>query len=1050
VEAERRQVTVLFTDVAGFTTFSERAGEEAAFTLMQSLAKLMEDAVNEQGGVVQGFTGDGVMAVFGAPVALEDAPLRACRAALAILERLKAATGGLEAKHGVRPQLRIGVNTGLAVLGQVQGGASAGVTVLGDTVNVAARLQAIADPGAVVMSEAMHRLLEGLVEASFIGEHQFKGKAEPQKVYQLVSIREGATRFGAAVSRGLSAYVGRERELDVLERALAEAHRQLRVIDVMAEPGMGKSRLLHEFRQRLGPEQAFILTGNCSSDGQQTPFLPFIEVVRGSFQVSAGEAEKEIARKLEMGLTVLGLHSQENLGLLLNLLGLKPPEEALAGLDGVLIGLRTRDLLQLLLDARCRLSPVVLLIEDLHWIDSVSEEVLGRIVDGGTKLRLLLLHTRRPEYQPAWLDRSVVIKLHLEPLAAGDIRRLVQTRLGAEVLPEALARQVTEKAEGNALFAEEIVSFLTERGVLRAAAGKVEFDARVVAAALPASVESLLTARVDRLAAQDRVLLQAAAVIGRRFDPQLLAATARYSGDIDARLAAMQALDLVHPEGKTGDYVFKHALVRDALYLSLLTGPRVALHLKIAEEIERRSGNRLAEVVEALAHHYSQTEHMGKAFTFLFMAGEKSLSVYSIDEATAYYAAAVTLLDKDANCASDEQVTEFLASYMLLLNLSGQIKVTIGVVERYLTRIERQGDSPRALIIRYHYAHALLLNARYREAEAMQSEAASLADRLGDGRSKAYAFAGDTFVGALVGLKPIQNFERLRRESVKAAADTQDVYLQNQVRAAPGFEEMVRGRMNDARESARELLEFGRVLNDPRSTGFGLYLLAYIAFFSDSYAEALEYSEQSLAVVVTPVDRLIALGAKAFALALLGRIDEGVALLEEYRRGCVAHGYLYGSAAGEVPFGVCKIFQGDITEGLYLIEQAILKRDKEGLPDLADLFRLNLAEVYLQIIAGKEKPTLSALLKNLPILLKVIVSGSGRIHALMTHVLRNPHFDPDGHHVGRAQMILGLLYKVKKKRALAVQHLTEAKRIASQFGPTPMLAKIEAALAEFV
>ena len=334
----------------------------------------------------------------------------------------------------------------------------------------------------------------------------------------------------------------------MLERGLAEARSELHVIDIVAEPGMGKSRLLHEFRQRIGKERAFILSGSCSPDGQQTPFLPFIEVVRGSFQVSAGEAEKEVARKLEMGLTVLGLQSQQNLGLLLNLLGLKAPEARLTGLDGVLIGLRTRELLQQLLEARCRLSPVVMMIEDLHWIDSVSEEVLGKIVDGEAKLRLLILHTRRPEYEPAWLDRPMVAKLRLEPLPAGDIRRLVQARLGVEALPEALARLVTEKAEGNALFAEEIVSFLAERGVLRATAGKVEFDASAVAAALPASVQSLLTARVDRLAPQDRALLQAAAVIGRRFDPQLLAVAADDGGDIDARLAAMQALDLVHPE----------------------------------------------------------------------------------------------------------------------------------------------------------------------------------------------------------------------------------------------------------------------------------------------------------------------------------------------------------------------------------------------------------------------------------------------------------------------------------------------------------------------
>jgi class 3 adenylate cyclase len=385
MEAERRQITVLFADMVGFTSYSERSGEEAAFMLMRSLSKLMDGAVRERGGIVRGFTGDGIMAVFGAPVAFEDAPLRAARAALGILQRLKEAGPHLEANHGVRPQLRIGLNTGAAVVGKVDDSADSGVTVLGDTVNFAARLQSLADPNSVFMSEATHRLVQGLVEESFAGEHIVKGKSEPQRVYRLDAVRHGATKFEAAVSRGLSTFVGRERELEVLERGFDHARSQLCVFDIVGEPGMGKSRLLHEFRQRIGKERAFILSGSCSPDGRQTPFLPFIEVVRGSFRVSAGEPEKDIAQKLEIGLSSLGLNSPRNLGLLLHLLGLKVPEGALAGLDGVLIGLRTRELLQQLLEVRCGLTPVLMVIEDLHWIDSVSEEVLGKIVDSDTK-----------------------------------------------------------------------------------------------------------------------------------------------------------------------------------------------------------------------------------------------------------------------------------------------------------------------------------------------------------------------------------------------------------------------------------------------------------------------------------------------------------------------------------------------------------------------------------------------------------------------------------------------------------------------------------------
>jgi len=1043
MEAERRQVTILFTDMVGFTRFSERSGEEAAYTLMRSLSKLMDEAVREHGGIVQGFTGDGIMAVFGAPVAFEDAPLRACRAALSILQRIKIAGPGLAAKQGVRPQLRIGLNTGAAVVGKVQEGAEAQVTVLGDTVNFASRLQALAEPDAVYMSEAMHRLVQGLVDASFAGERTVKGKSEPQKVYRLDAVRHGATRFGAAVSRGLSAFVGREHELEMLERGLDKGRTEPSVVDLAAEPGMGKSRLLHEFRQRLGKDRAFVLSGSCSPDGQQTPFLPFIEVVRGSFRVNAGEAEKDIAQKLEMGLAALGLKSNRNLGLLLHLLGLAVPNEALKGLDGVLIGLRTREILQQLLEARCRLSPVVLVIEDLHWIDSASEELLTKIIDCEAKLRLLVLTTRRPEYTPPWLDCSVVTKLRLEALPAGDIRRLVQGRLGVEVLPEALARQVTEKAEGNPLFAEEIISYLTERGIIRTT---VEFDASVLAAALPLSLQSLLTGRVDRLAPSDRDLLQVASIIGRQFDPELLAVVLPETENVEARLAAMQSFDLIHPKGT--NYEFKHALVRDALYQSLLSGARTATHAKIAGEIERRSGNRLTEVAEILAHHYSHTDYADKAFTFLSMAGSKCLGVYSLDEAVAHFTAALALLDENPDCASDDQVAEFLVPYTLLLNMSLKLKTTIDVLHRYLTRIDRLGLDPRAVLIRHQYVFALLWSARYREAFAMQRETSPIADRLGDSRSKAYSLAGEIHVSTIVAPTSLNKFEILKSEAIKAASDTTDAYIQNWTRFVIGWEEFHRGRMTDARVSAHELMQVGQMLGDPRSTGLGLALLTWIALVADSPAEALEYSKQSLAVAVTPFDRSGAIGGMGASLVLLRRTEEGLKLLEDNNRRCVADGDLYTLTGSYGIVAVGRVLQGSIRDGIRLLEEGISKREGEGYRSIADWYRFFLSEVYLQIIAGNEKLPLTMVLKNLPVLLKVMATASSRIPALMARVSENPHFDPTGHHVGHVQMILGLLYKAKKKRALAVQHLTDAKRIFSQFGQTPILARVDTALAE--
>jgi class 3 adenylate cyclase len=1045
--AERRQVTALFADMVGFTAISERLGEEGTFALIQPIYELMAAAVGEQGGSVKSFTGDGIMALFGVPNALEDAPLRACRAGFLIQERLAAAAEAIEAKHGVRPQMRIGVNSGLAIVTHIHGAADS-ATALGDTVNLASRLQTLAEPGAVYLSEATLRLVGGLVETSFAGAHAIKGKAEPQRVYRLEAIRRGAARFDAALGRGLSAYVGRDREMEILELAFAAARENLRVVDIVAEPGMGKSRLAHEFLQRIANERAFVLIGNSSPDGQQTPFLPFIEVVRGAFQVRAGEAEDEIARKLMSGLNLLGLHTIENVGLLLNLLGLKPPEGALVGLDGVLIGLRTRDLLQALLAARCRLTPVVLLLEDLHWIDSVSQEVLGTIVANEANLRLLILHTRRPEFLPPWREASVVTALNLAPLPAGDIRRLAETRLGVESLPENLTRQLIDKAEGNALFAEEILSFLTERGVLRIVEGKVEFDSGAVASALPASVQSLLTARVDRLTPRDRALLQAAAVIGRRFDPLLLAVVVDDTGEIEVRLAAMQGLDLVRPESG-GDCAFKHALVRDALYQSLLTGPRAALHLKIAEEIERRAGNRLPEVVETLAHHFGQTDREDKAFKYLAMAGAKSNGVYSLDEAQRHFADAIEVLERTPDCASDMQIAALLADFTLCSNLSMRMTLLTETVARFLPRLLRLGDVPERVLVNHHYVGALLQLGRFQEARQAQIDLTSIGSRLGDPRSLAYDLSNAMFVSAIVAPTSIDTSERQARELLAAAAATDDPYIQVFSLFVVAWDELHRGRLVKAREWAQELIDLGQRLNDPRSLGFGLNVQAWIALLGDNYPLALNLAEASNDVARVNFDKESIKNIMK-TVAVLLRQPGAHQALQDWMHECAANNWDYYAVSLDPVWGVSLVLRGDIRGGIRWMEKTILKRESEGYGLAADWSRLFLCEIYLEIVSSKERPSASVLARNAFALVIVTLTAEKQIVGLIDRVRQNLQLDPNGHFIARCEMILGLLYKAKKKRVLAEMHLTEAKRIVSQLGRTPMLTKIETALLELV
>jgi class 3 adenylate cyclase len=1044
--SERRQVSVLFADMVGFTAIEERLGEERSLPFERMIYEKLTSAVREHGGSVRGFAGDSIMALFGIPEAQEDAALRACRAAMSIHAAFAAAAGDIEAQFGARPSMRAGVSSGIAVMARVEGEGAA-LTAVGDVVNLASRLQALAPAGGCLICEATRRLVEWLVDMSFDGEHAIKGKAKPQKLWRLMSVYEGARRFDASLGRGLSPYVGRDEELATLRDALGRARDGLCVIDLVAEPGLGKTRLVFEFLQRLKAEEAFVLTGHCAGDGQQVPFLSFLEVVRGAFRIRPEDEPAEIARKLETGLRGLDLDTTENLGLLLNSLGLKPPEGSLAGLDGVLIGLRTRDLLPALLKAQCRASTVVLLLEDIHWIDGASEELLGKLIESGAQSNLLVIHTRRPEYVPGWRGGPGVRTLALKPLAASDIRHLAQTRLGVDSLPDALIRQVTERAEGNPLFGEEILSSLIEQGALRVDSGKVGFDAASGDSGLPTSLQNLLSARMERLPREDRALLQAAAAIGRHFDPGLLSLVVERADDIGAALRRLQAQDIVYREANSSDYVFKHILLRDSVYQSLLSGRRAELHLKIAEALEKRSEGRLAEAAETLAYHYAFTDRKDLAFTYLAMAGAKSLGVFSLDEADRYFASALALYERDPACASDEHFAAFLANYALCSNISLRVKTIIELATKFRPILNRLGDSRHHVLFLHHYVSCLVWNARFLDALSVQQELSEMAIRLGDPESMAYALVSELSVSSYCAPISIKVFQSKRREGEAALANVDDAYLQNFYLAILGWDEISRGRVAEARGAADRLMVVGVSMNDPRSLGYGTAMKALIAMVSDDHEQALEMSERALSVSRAEFERAIAASARNSALLLLnkpGAVEE----VKRYVALCEEDGWTLFLSGPEMMLGVALAMNGRIEDGLRHIEEAIARREKEGYQAAADWCRLFLCEVYLEILSGKGGASLGVLLRNIRSLTWVFMFGAKRIVSLLEQVRSNLQFDRDGHYIGRTEMILGLLYKTKKKKALAARHLTEARRIVSAFGPSPMLTRIEVALAE--
>jgi class 3 adenylate cyclase/tetratricopeptide (TPR) repeat protein len=1045
IRGERRQVSVLFADVVGFTAIVERQGEEKALVIERMIYDTLTGAVRDHGGSVRAFAGDSVMAVYGIPEAQEDAALRACRTAVAIHAAFAKAADDMEARFGERLVVRVGVASGVVVMASVEGD-DGEPTAVGGTVNLASRLQSLAPPGGTLMCEATQRLVEWLVDASFDGERAIKGRSKPLRVWRLTAVRKHAARFDASLRRGLSRFVGRDSELAQLRAALARATAQRQIVEISAEPGLGKTRLVFEFLRRLEAGEVLVLTGYCTADGRQVPFLPFLDVVRDAFRIKQDDDTDEIAEKLDSGLTALGLRSAENLGLLLNLLGLEPPGGALSGLDGVLIGLRTRDLLPALLAARCRSSAIILLLEDVQWIDGASEELLGRIIETGAQQNILIVHTSRPEYVPRWRGAPGVTRLVLTPLAASEIRFIVQTRLGVDSAPDALIREVTDRAAGNPLFGEEILGFLIDEGALRVASGRADFDAAPGESGLPASLQSLLAARMERLPRQDRALLQAAAAIGRRFDPHLLSLVVEQPDEVGAALQRLESQDIVHRDAKSWDYEFKHILLRDSVYQSLLTGQRAILHRRIAEALEARSSGRLAEVAEALAHHYGFTDRKDLVFTYLAMAGAKGLGVFSLDEADQYFASALALYESDPACSDDDSFAECLANCALCLNLSLRVKRIAELAARFGPVLNRIGDNRHHVFFLHHQVSSLIWSGRYLEALRVQQNLCAMARRLGDQKSLAYALVSGLSVSIYAAPIPREAFKARSRAAEAALANVEDAYLRYFYLANVGWDEVCRGRVIEARAAADLLTQIGRSTNEPRSLGYGTAMKALIALLTDDYELAIEEAERTIDVSRAPFEKAIAVSTKYAALALLngpGAVEE----VKRYVAMCEANGWLLFQQTPETMIGISLAMAGRIDEALRHIEAAIARREREGFRAPADWYRLFVCEIYLAILSGEGGGSLGALVRNIRSVAAVKLFGPRRIRSLIGKVRGNPQFDPEGYFFARTELILGLLYKARKNNKLAERHLTEARRILGAFGPTPSLTRVETALA---
>ena len=883
LEGERKQVTVLFVDVSGFTSLSERLDPEEVHRLMKRAFDLMLVEVHRYEGTVNQFLGDGIMALFGAPIAHEDHARRAVHAALGIGRVLEDYRSEL-APRGITFRARQGLNTGLVVVGSIGGDLRMDYTAVGDTTNVAARLQQAGEPGRVTISEATHRLVRGYFETRPLGEMHLKGKDEPVTAWDVLAARESRTRLDIEADRGLTPFVGRGRELSLLHDAFERARvGEGQVVFVVGDPGIGKSRLLRELRRRIGDSAAW-QEGHCLSFGRAMTFHPLVDLLRRQFGVEDTDPEAVIAEKIERGVTEAGEDAKTTVPYMRALLSVDPGDAEVRAMNPAQRRGETFEALRRLLVGAAERRPQVYVIEDLHWIDSASEQFLVSLVDSVPALRAMLVFTYRPGYATPFGERSYVTRVVPAALSADDSVRMAAAVLAANELPEELRRLVGGKAEGNPFYVEELVKSLEESGALRRVGSSLALARPVIELAIPDTIHDIIAARIDRLAEAPKRTLQLASVIGREFTRRLVDRLGEIRERTDELLRELTALELIlerrlYPELA---YMFKHALTQDVAYDSLLVQRRKELHGLVGRAIEELYADRLPEQYEMLAHHFSRAEDWARALDYLLKAAEKAVRAFGLRQAIELY-------------------------------------------DEALDAARRLGEVPLGTLIAIHRARADLLFGigdftRSREAAETLLE---LTRRSADPVAEAGAL-----VQIATALQWSEDFpaahERVRQAIEIAEREGADGQL-GRALSIRGYMHSVNGRLDVAGPDLVRALDIARSRGDASAQALTLQMMATGRSWQGRYRASLALSEEGVRLArehrhIIPLLRC--LWAQGLAYSDVGDYDLALAALSE--------GLALGEKIGDDAFvprylntiGWLRLECGDIGEGIAWSERS--------------------------------------------------------------------------------------------------------------------------------
>ena len=739
LEGERKQVTVLFADLKGsLELISERDPEEARKILDPVLERMME-AVHRFEGTVNQVMGDGIMALFGAPLALEDHAVRACYAALAMQAAVQQYSEQTRATEGVEIQIRVGLNSGEVVVRAIGSDLHMDYSAIGQTTHLAARMEQLALAGTIRITAETLRLAEGFVQVKPLGAVPVKGMAAPVDVFELTSAAAARTRMQAMAARGLTRFVGRQVEIDTLSRALQQAAGGSgQLVAVVGEPGVGKSRLYWEFTRSHRTHGWLLLESGSVSYGKANAYRPLIELLQTYFQIETRDDVRKVREKVTGRLLSLDRALETALPAVLSLLDVPVDDAQWRSLDPPQRRQRTLEACKRLLLRESQVEPLLLVFEDLHWLDSETQAFLNSLVDSLPSARLLLLVNYRPEYQHKWSQKTYYTQLRVDPLGQESAEQLLASLLGADSRLGSLKQVLLRQTERNPFFLEESVRTVVESGALAGSRGAYQLVRPLESVRVPSTVQAVLAARIDRLSSDDKRLLQMAAVIGKDVPLAILRSVAQLPEEmLRERLADLQSAEFLYEAQLFPDaeYTFKHALTHEVAYANLLQEQRRGLHARIVDAIEAEYPARLEEHVEQLGHHALRGEVWDRAAAYLQQAGEKAAARSVLRASAAFFEQALSAL---AHMPESRKTIEVAIDLRFRLRI---VLVPLGDFERILERLREAealardiGDEGRLGWVSCYLTHYYTYTTSGSPDDALRhgDRAISIAESLGD------------------------------------------------------------------------------------------------------------------------------------------------------------------------------------------------------------------------------------------------------------------------------------------------------------------------------